>query len=56
MNGPWRIFRVPLILAVVSFAGLISALLVDGPIDLICALAVAVPLLAIGWALKTRRR
>jgi hypothetical protein len=51
-RGPFAIFRVPLVLAAVSGAGLISALLFDGPADLVCTLAIAVPLLAILRALR----
>jgi len=44
VQTPWTIFRVPLLLAAVSGFGLIAALLVDGPADLLWAAAVAVPL------------
>lgn len=41
--GLWRIFRTPLALAIVSLLGLVAALLVDGPLDYLWSLAVAVP-------------
>ncbi len=47
----WRTFRAPLALAIVSLFGLIAALLVDGPVDLLWSLAVAVPLAVIAWLL-----
>lgn len=47
----WRTFRVPLLLGLVSFFGLVAALLVDGPLDLLWSLAVAVPLAVIAWML-----
>jgi hypothetical protein len=50
----WRTFRAPLVLAVVSLLGLIAALLVDGPVDILWSLAVAVPLAVIAWALGRR--
>jgi hypothetical protein len=49
-----RIFAIPLLLAVVSGFGLVAALLVDGPLDMLWTLAVAAPILAAAWA--TRRR
>jgi len=57
MSGPRstaRIFAIPLLLAVLSGFGLVAALLVDGPLDLLWTLAIAAPLAAIAWA--TRRR
>lgn len=44
-NSAWRIFRWPLLLAVVSLGGLIGALLTDAPArDALWTLAIAVPL------------
>lgn len=43
---PWQTFRVPLSIAILSFTGLVWALVVDGPTDLIATALVAVPLLA----------
>lgn len=56
LRGAWRVFRIPLLLAVVSGFGLISALLVEGPMDLLWSLAVAVPVLAVCAALARSRR
>ena len=39
MRDLWKIFRIPLLLAAVSAIGLISALVADGPGDLISWLA-----------------
>ncbi len=47
---------VPAVLFVVSLAGLIWALLVDGRQDAVATLAVAAPLAAIVWAMVYRRR
>ncbi len=49
------IFRVPLMLGVLSVVGLISALLADGVWDVVSWCALGVPLLAVVWALKYRR-
>jgi len=51
-RGASRIFAVPLALAGISLAGLVAALLTDGPIDLLWTLAIAVPLIAILIALS----
>lgn len=47
-RGLWMIFRWPLLLAVLSSIGLVSALLEDGLFDLLSWLALAVPLLLLG--------
>jgi len=49
-----RIFAIPLLLALVSGVGLVAALLVDGPLDLLWSLAVATPLLAVARAARRR--
>jgi len=51
-RGAWRIFAIPLGLGTVSLAGLVAALLTDGPIDLLWTLAIAAPLIAILKALS----
>ena len=50
-RGLWMIFRWPLLLAVLSFLGLLSALIGDGFYDLLSWLSLAVPLLlvAVVW-------
>lgn len=50
----WRVYRAPLALAAISFAGLVGALLIDGLADLLWSAAVAVPLAVIAW--RTLRR
>ena len=47
-----RIFAIPLLLAVLSSVGLIAALLVDGPLDLLWTVAIAAPVLAVAWAMR----
>lgn len=49
------IFRLPLIIALASLAGLVFALLVDGPLDALGWLALALPLILAG-VLWWRRR
>lgn len=49
------VFRVPLILGVLSVVGLISALLADGVWDVVSWCALGVPLLVVVWALWYRR-
>ena len=55
-NSLFRIFRVPLILFVVSVAGLVTALLVEGHGDLVAALCVAAPVATTAFVLLSRRR
>lgn len=49
------IFGVPLLLALVSIAGLIVALTGDGWRDGAAWAALAIPILAVGWAMRARR-
>lgn len=51
-----KIFAVPLLLAVLSVGGLIVALTGDGWRDAAAWLALGLPVLAVGWAMKVRRR
>jgi len=48
-------FGAPLLIAVFSVVGLVSALLGDGPRDWISWASLAVPVAVIIWALKARR-
>lgn len=50
-----EIFRVPAILAVVSSVGLVSALVGDGPFDLLSWIMLMVPVGAIAWACARHR-
>jgi hypothetical protein len=50
-----EIFFAPAVLGVVSLAGLIFALLVDGPAEALAWISVGTPIAAIVWA-WTRRR
>ena len=56
-RGVWMIFRWPLLLAVLSLFGLISALVGDEVYDLLSWLSLAVPLLLLGvvWARLPRK-
>ena len=49
------IFAVPVALAVFSLVGLVSALTGDGLGDVLSWVALAVPLGAVAWAMKSRR-
>jgi len=51
----WRTFGAPLLIAIVSLAGLVGALLVDRGLDLVAGLAVGVSLPAVAWAFLRRR-
>ena len=53
--GAAAIFGMPILLAIVSLIGLVVGLLGDGWHDLASALAVAVPVVVIAWALRARR-
>lgn len=50
-----RVFLVPAILFAVSLGGLVWALLVNGPQDIVAALAVAVSLAVPAWYILRRR-
>lgn len=49
------IFAVPLLLAVVSIVGLLSALIGDGVWDGLSWATLGIPILVIGWMLKAPR-
>ena len=51
-----RIFTVPLLLALLSIAGLVVALTGDGWRDAASWAALGMPVLAVGWAMAARRR
>lgn len=51
-----KIFAVPLTLAVMSVAGLVIALTGDGWRDAAAWAALGIPVLAVGWAIKVKRR
>jgi hypothetical protein len=51
-----RIFAVPLLLALISVAGLVVALTGDGWRDAAAWAALAIPVLAVGRAMTARRR
>ncbi|MBM7335161.1 MAG: hypothetical protein ABGX87_11230 [Alcanivorax sp.] len=63
MNGASRssrglggIFAVPLLIALASLVGLVAALLGDGAMDWISWLGLGLPVAAVAWAMRTRRR
>ena len=51
----WRVFCAPLLIGVVSLAGLILALLEDDATEIAAGLAVFVPVATIIWILGRRR-
>lgn len=51
----WAIFAAPLIMGVISLMGLVSALAGDGPADWLSWVTLAVPVLAVIWAMRRRR-
>lgn len=51
-----RVFGAPLAIALLSLAGLLTALLGDGVADAIASVGLAVPVVAVGWAVAVRRR
>jgi hypothetical protein len=54
-RGLRSIFAVPLLLALASIAGLVVALTGDGWRDAAAWAALAIPVLAVGWAMSVRR-
>ncbi|QCB56506.1 hypothetical protein E5675_20075 [Sphingopyxis sp. PAMC25046] len=54
-NGLRTIFAVPLLLAIASLIGLVVALTGDGWRDAISWALLAIPVLAVGWAMRARR-
>lgn len=44
-----RVWRTPVLLGIVSAVGLFSALLSDGPGDVVAWLTLAVPVLVVAW-------
>ncbi|RZJ17234.1 MAG: hypothetical protein EON91_10140 [Brevundimonas sp.] len=53
---PWAIFRIPVVVAVLSLIGLVGALLDDGAWDGIGSGLLAVAVVVTIWALVARRR
>lgn len=49
------IFAIPLLLALASVAGLVVALTGDGLRDAASWLALGIPVVAVGWAMRVRR-
>lgn len=45
----------PVLIALLSLTGLVSALTGDGLPDIVAWLALAVPVLAVGWAMQAKR-
>ncbi|BDF94064.1 MULTISPECIES: hypothetical protein [unclassified Pseudoalteromonas] len=45
----WQIFKLPIILFILSITGIVAALLVDGEIDLLASLALASTLIVTAW-------
>lgn len=55
-QSPGAIFAAPIVIAVLGLVGLVSALTGDGWRDALSWVALGVPMAAIGWAMKVRRR
>lgn len=51
-----EVFRIPLLLGLLSAAGLVAALIGDGWFDAFSFAALAVPVLVIGWCWRARAR
>ncbi len=49
------IFGIPLVIGLASIIGLVSALTGDGPRDALSWIALAIPVAAVGWAMRMRR-
>ncbi len=49
------IFGMPIAIGLASIVGLVSALTGDGPRDALSWLALAIPVGAVGWAMRARR-
>lgn len=54
--SPWAIFRIPVVVAILSLIGLVGALLDDGAWDWIGSGLLAVAVVVTVWALIVRRR
>ncbi|WP_293704649.1 hypothetical protein [Sphingopyxis sp. UBA6723] len=54
-RGLRAIFAIPLLLALASIAGLVIALTGDGLRDAASWAALAIPVFAVGWAMRARR-
>lgn len=58
MNRPALVrstWALPVLIAILSLIGLVSALTGDGLPDIVAWLALAVPVLAVGWAMQAKR-
>lgn len=55
-QGLGGIFALPLLIALASLIGLVAALLGDGAMDWISWLGLGLPVAAVIWAMRTRRR
>jgi len=53
--APGAVFALPLLIAALSVIGLISALTGDGWRDIVSWVGLAVPVIAVAWAMKARR-
>lgn len=54
-RGLGAVFAVPLVIALLSIAGLVIALTGDGWRDALSWVGLGVPVLAVAWAMKARR-
>lgn len=52
----WRIFKLPLAALLLSVAGLSTALVVEGPADLLAVSAASTPVIVMVWLMLRQRR
>lgn len=51
----WQVFAVPAVLAALSIVGLVSALTGDGIHNAVSWIGLAIPVIAVVWAVRYRR-
>lgn len=54
-QGLWAMFAVPVVIAIASVVALVVALTGDGWRDAVSWIGLAVPVVAVGWAMRARR-
>lgn len=55
-RGPWKVFGVPIAIAVTSGIGLVAGLIGDGWLDVLAWIGLAIPVAACAWPFLDRRR
>lgn len=54
--GFWRLWGWPLVIGLLSVAGLVSGLVADGWGDAVSWVALGIPVLVMGWCARGKRR